>query len=184
MLFQTFGRQVDPALTVVQYNGIRRDHIGSQLMVCVTEQDNRNAMIFSNPLCYAGYRTSISVNINSQAITSQYLLRYPFQIIAGNQPVHDSMVSALNTVMESVLSMTVGVDHLLRLVFFRNGCEITVSFHHICRRIMQEHDKTAKSVLPGSLKGDSLVAPFPGRSGELRLIPPKHPNQRSSFPRT
>ena len=27
ILFQTFGRQVDPAFAVIQYDGIRRDHV-------------------------------------------------------------------------------------------------------------------------------------------------------------
>lgn len=64
--------------------------IRGQLMVGVAKQRNRNAVFFGNPLRYPRNRTGIRVNINSQTITSQYLQRHPIQVVAGNQPVHDS----------------------------------------------------------------------------------------------
>ncbi len=71
------------------------------------------------------------------------------------------MMPAFQAVMEAMFAMAVGIDHLFRPVFFRNGRESAVSFHYVCGRIMQEHNEAAEAVLPGGLKGDPQPFHFP-----------------------
>ena len=120
--------------------------IRGQLMVGVTKQRNGNAVFPGNPLRDSRNRTGIRVNINSQTITSQYLQRYPIQVVAGNQPVHDSVMPALDAVVETVLSMAVSINDLFHLIFLGHGGKITVPLHYIGGRIMQKHNEPAVPV--------------------------------------
>ena len=87
--------------------------------------------------------------------------RHPFQIIAGDQTVHDSVMPAFDAVVKPVFSVAVGVNDLFRFVFLRQGGKVAVSFHHVGGRIMQEHDETVIPVIPGGFEGGSQPLRFP-----------------------
>jgi len=57
---------------------------------------------------------------------SQYLLRYPFQTIAGDQTAHDSMMPAFNAVAEPMFAMAVGTDDLFCLILPSHRGELAV----------------------------------------------------------
>ena len=82
---------------------------------------------------------------------SQYLLRYPFQTIAGDQTAHDSMMPAFNAVAEPMFAMAVGTDELFCLILPSHRGELAVPFHYTGQRIMQEHDEATVYFSPEPL---------------------------------
>ena len=65
----------------------------------------------------------------------------PSETVSGHQAVSYAPLLSPYAVMEALLSMAVGIDHLLCPVLFSHPGKDTVALPEVGGRIMQEHDE-------------------------------------------
>ena len=62
------------------------------------------------------------------------------------------MKTSLDAVVESALAVAMGVDHLIRAVFFRHVRKAAAPLQNVGGRVVGKHYETGITVVPGHLK--------------------------------